>query len=77
MDLVKGALRAEEAGGLAVVGDPEGSIVGSLIGELSLFLFLLLVDDRSAVVGTMISMPLISFLARVQENGEVMEHSPF
>ena len=54
MDLIKGALRAEEAGGLAVVGNPEGSIVGSLTGELSLFPFLSVVDDRSAVAGTMI-----------------------
>ena len=34
-------------------------------------------DDRSAIVGTMIYMPLISFPARLQEDGEVMEHSPF
>jgi len=61
--------------------------VGALGGELSLFLFFpfSIVDDRSAVVvaGTMIYMPLISFPARVQEDGEVMghlevmEHFPF
>jgi hypothetical protein len=54
VDLVKGALREEEAGGLAVVGDPEGSIVGSLTGELSLFLLLSVVDDRSLVARPMI-----------------------
>jgi len=50
--------------------------VGALGGELSLFLFFpfSVVDDRSAVAGTMIYMPLISFPARVQEDGEVMEH---
>jgi len=65
----------------------EGSIVGSIVGsaiialgsELSLLLFLLfsVVDGRSAVAGTIIYMPLISFLVRVQEDGEVMEHFPF
>jgi hypothetical protein len=30
----------------------------------------------SAVAGTMIYMPLIRFPARVQEDGEVMEHFP-
>jgi len=50
--------------------------VGALGGEVSLFLFFpfSVVDDRSAVAGTMIYMPLISFPARVQEDGEVMEH---
>jgi len=50
--------------------------VGALGGELSLFLFFPfpVVDDRSAVAGTMIYMPLISFPARVQEDGKVMEH---
>ena len=33
--------------------------------------------DRSAVAGTMIYMPLISFPARLNEDGEVMEHFPF
>ena len=44
--------------------------VGAPRGELSLFRFLLfsVVDDRSAVAGTMTYMPLISFLARVQED---------
>jgi len=54
-----------------------GSIVGSAIStlELSLFVFFLLsVVDKSAVAGTMIYMPLISFPARVQEDGKVMEH---
>jgi hypothetical protein len=76
---------------LAVIGALDdstvGSIVGSIVGsaistfgsELSLFLFLpfSVVDDRSAVTETMIYMPLISFPARVQEDGEVMEHFPF
>jgi hypothetical protein len=46
--------------------------------ELSLFLFvpLVVVDDRRAVVGTMIYMPLTSFPERVQEDREVMEHFP-
>ena len=56
--------------------------VGALGGELShggeltlcLFLPFSVVDDRSVVAETMIYMPLISFLARVQEDGEVMEH---
>jgi len=52
------------------------STISSL--ELSLFLFFpFLVVDKSAVAGTMIYMPLISFPARVQEDGEVMEHFPF
>jgi len=50
--------------------------VGALGGELSLILFFpySVVDDRSAVAGTMIYMPLISFPPKVQEDGEVMEH---
>jgi len=57
----------------------DGSIVGSIVGELSLFLLFpfLVVDDRSAVMGTMIYMPLSSFLARLQEDGEAMEHFLF
>jgi hypothetical protein len=70
---VEGAFTTEEAGGLvdAIVGDSEDSIVSSLIitlgSELSLFHFLPLsvVDDRNAVVGTMIYMPLTSFPAKV------------
>jgi len=76
--------RTEEAGGLvgAIIGDTEDLIVGSLIitlgSELSLFLFLplLVVNDRSAVAGTIIYMPLISYAARVQDDGEGMEHFP-
>jgi hypothetical protein len=50
--------------------------VGALRGELCLILLfpLSIVDDRSAVTVTMIYKPLISFPARVQEDGEVMEH---
>ena len=65
-----------------IVGDSEDSIVGllpiSLGSKLSLILFLPLsvVDDRSAVVGTIIYMPLTSFPARVQDDGKVMEHFP-
>ena len=69
--------------GFAIVGSIVCSIVGSIVGsaiitlELSLFLFFpFSVVDKSAVVGTMIYMPLISFPARVQEDGEVMEHFP-
>ena len=81
-------LRIDEVGGFldAIVGVSEDSIVGlvgsvisSLESKLSLFLFLpfSVVDERSAVTGTMIYMPLIIFPARVQQDGEVMEHFPF
>ena len=71
--------------GAAIVGSIVGSaIIGSMLGsaistlELSLFLFFTFsVVDKSAVAGTMIYMPLISFMARLQEDGEVMEHFPF
>jgi hypothetical protein len=67
--------------GSAIIGSIVGSIVGSAISTLELSLFLLfpfsVVDDRSAIAGTMIYMPLISFPARLQEDGEVMEHFPF
>ena len=67
----------------SIVGSILGSIIGSAIiglaSELSLFLILpfSVGDDRSAVAGTMIYMPLLSFPARVQEDGKVMEHCPF
>jgi len=57
-----------------------GPIVGSAIStfELSLFLiFPFLVVDKSAFAGTIIYMPLISFLVRLYEDGEVMEDFPF
>lgn len=62
--------------GLVIGSTIKGSVISALDSELSLFLFLhfLVVDDRSAVAGTMIYMPLISFLARVQEDGKVMKH---
>jgi len=68
----------------AIVGSIVGfAIIGSIVGfaistlELSLGLFFLFsVVDKSAGAGTMICMPLISFPARVQEDGEVMEHFP-
>jgi len=64
---------------LAAIGALDDSIVGSIVGELSLFLLFpfSVVDDRSAVAGTMIYMLLISFPARLQEDSEVMEHFPF
>jgi len=61
--------------GFAIIG----SIVGFAISTLELLLFLFFpfsVVDKSAVAGTMIYMPLISFPARVQEDGEVMGHFP-
>jgi hypothetical protein len=90
---VEDALSTVEAGGFidAIKGVSEDSIVGSVVdsafrgsvistldSELSLFLFLpFSVVDRSAVAGTMICMPLINFLARLKEDGKVMEHFPF
>jgi hypothetical protein len=84
---VIGAIGGELSFGRALsLGDKlsfghELSLAGelSLGGELSLFLFLsvLVVDDRSAVVGSMIYMRLKSFPARVQEDGEVREHFLF
>jgi hypothetical protein len=63
----------------SIVGSIVGSSICALGSEVSLFLFLpfSVVDDRSAVAGTMINMPLISFQVRVQEDGEVIEHFPF
>jgi len=54
----------------------DSAIIGSLNSTLECELFLLLflpfsVVDRSAAVGTMIYMPLISFPARLLEDGEV------
>jgi len=62
-----------------IVGLIVGSAISTLGSKLSHFLFLpfSVVDDRSAVAETMISMPLISLPARVQEDGEVMEHFRF
>jgi hypothetical protein len=86
---VEGALRTEEAGGFvdAIVGVYEdlieglvvGSVISSLQSELSLFhLFpLSVVDDRSAVAGTMMYMPLNSLPARLLEDGKVMDNLPF
>jgi hypothetical protein len=56
-----------------------GSIVGSAISTLELCLFLFFpfsAVNKSAVAGNIIYMTLISFPARVQEDGEVMEHFP-
>jgi len=63
----------------SILGSIVGSSVGSIVGELSLFLLcpFSVDDDSSAVAGTMIYMPLISFPARLQEDGDVMEHFPF
>jgi len=68
---VEGALGVEEAGGFV------DTIVGSAICTLWLTLFLLfpfLVVDKSVVVGTMVYMLLISFPARMQEDGKVVVH---
>ena len=64
---------------LAAIDALDGSIVGSIVGELSLFLLFpfLVVNDRSAVMGTIIYIPLSNFLARLQEDGEAMEHLLF
>ena len=68
---------------LAAIGAFDDSIVGSIVGSviltlvLSLFLFFpFSAVDKSVVDGTMIYMPLIRIHARVQEDGEVMEHFP-
>ena len=67
MDLVLAAIGAldDSIVGSAIIGLIVGSAISTL--EMSLFLFLpfSVVDDRSAVAGTMIYMPLISFSARV------------
>jgi len=60
--------------------DPrDDSIVGSIVGELPLILLILYsaADDRSAVVGTMIYIPLVSFLMGLEENFQVGGHFPF
>ena len=64
---------------LAAIGAHDDSIVGSIVRELSLGLLcpFPVVHDRSAVAGTMIYMPLISFPVRLQEDGKVIEHFPF
>jgi hypothetical protein len=62
-----------------IVGSTVGCLISAPGSEVSLFHFLpfSVVDDRCAVAGTMIYMPLISCPARVQEDGKVMEHFPF
>jgi len=64
---------------LAAIGALDDSVVGCIVGELSVFLLFLflVVDDRSAFTGTIIYVPLISLPARLQEDDEVMEHFPF
>jgi len=61
----------------AAIGALGGEV--SFGGELSLFHFLpfSVVDDRRVFAGTKKYMPLTTFPARVQENGEVIEHFPF
>ena len=78
MDLVLAAIGAldDSIVGSAIIGLIVGSAISTL--EMSLFLFFpFSVVNKSAVAGTMIYMPLISFPARVQEDGEVMEHFLF
>ena len=80
MELVLAAIRALDDSIVgSIIGLIIASIVASILGELLLFLLfpLLVVDDRSAVAGTMIYMPLISFPARQYEDGEVIEYFPF
>jgi len=64
---------------LAAIGAIDDSIVASIVGGLSLFLIcpFSVVCDMSALVGTMVYLPLISFPARLQEHGEVIQHFPF
>jgi hypothetical protein len=75
VDLVLAAIGALDH---SIVGSIVGSIIGSVAGEPSLILFfpLSVVDNRSAVAGNMIYMPLIRFPVRVQEDGEFIEHFP-
>jgi hypothetical protein len=79
VDLFVGSAIIGSIVGSAIIGLIVGSVISALESELSLFLFLpfSVVDDRSVVAGTMIYMPLISFPARGQEDGKVMEHFPF
>jgi hypothetical protein len=53
--------------------------VGALRGEMTISLFLrfAVVDDRSAVVGTIMYIPLNSCLGTVQEDCKYMEHFAF
>lgn len=87
MDLItaiNGSLRREAACPLIdeIVGDSDASIVGSsnitLLSQLSLLLCLqlLVVNDWSAVVRTMLHMQLMRFLATLQDDDEVMKHFP-
>jgi hypothetical protein len=65
---------------VCVLGDEHSlGLEFSLGGEHSLFLCLLflVVDDRRAVAGKMIYMPMTCFPAMVEEAGKVMERFPF
>ena len=80
MDLILAAIGALDDSIVgSIVCSNECSIVGSIVGELSLFVLVpfSVVEDMTAVAGTMIYMPLISSLGRLEEDGEVMEHFPF
>jgi len=63
----------------SIVHSIVGSIVYSIVGDRSLFVLFSfsVVDDRSAVAGTIIYIALITLPARLQEDGEVLEHFPF
>ena len=81
-DLVLAAIRALDD---LIVSSIEGSaIIGLIVAsaiitfELSLILiFPFSVVEKSVIAETMIYMPLICFPARLQEDGEIMEHFPF
>lgn len=83
--LVKCILTKQEAGGLedANIGDSVEEILGSSIIahgiEVSLIICyqLLVVNDRSAVTGTIIYMPLNCYPAWLQDDCKVMNYCPF
>jgi len=80
--LVQSAFSTEQAGefvDVLIVASGE-SIVDSLISafesDLSLFLLLIVVNDKNTGVCAMIKVPLCRILAQVQEDGKVMVHLP-
>jgi len=79
VDLVLAAIGAlDDLIVVSIVDLIVGSATSTLVSALSLFRFFLCsVVYRSAVAGTIIYMPLISFAATLQEDGKVMEHCLF